>query len=355
MTHNITLEAEITPGMPVQHVIELARLAEDVGFDRLGISDVVFWHDCFMLLGLVAQSTSRVELGPMVTNPYSRHPAVLAGIAATLHDVSNGRAFMGIGVGAGLEAVGETYPRPVAHVRDAVTVMRALLRGETVNYQGETITVNDSRLQHVDPLNPAHVPMSIGTRSPQMMRLAGEIADIALVGGRYLSPSLAANYRTFIVEGAQRIGRDVASVEVAPRVTLCVSSDGDLARRSVKRYVAHYIALIRPAELNERMGLDADWYARVDAALARSTGWYFDHDRYDDPEIFSLIADELVTSFAIVGTPDECKDLARGILDLGFNSISMNLSFPVGNGMYQGLRDTLEGFGTVIDAVRSGR
>ena len=103
------------------------------------------------------------------------------------------------------------------------------------------------------------------------------------------------------------------------------------------------------------MGLDADWYARVDAALTRSTGWYFDHDRYDDPEIFSLIADELVTSFAIVGTPDECKDLARGILDLGFNSISMNLSFPVGNGMYQGLRDTLEGFGTVIDAVRSGR
>ena len=155
MTNNITLEAEITPGMPVNQVIELARLAEDVGFDRLGISDVVFWHDCFMLLGLVAQSTTRIELGPMVTNPYSRHPAVLAGIAATLHDVSHGRAFMGMGVGAGLEAVGETYARPVAHVRDAVTVMRALLRGETVNYQGETITVNDSRLQHVDPLNPA--------------------------------------------------------------------------------------------------------------------------------------------------------------------------------------------------------
>jgi hypothetical protein len=79
--------------------------AEDVGFDRLGISDVVFWHDCFMLLGLVAQSTTRIELGPMVTNPYSRHPAVLAGIAATLHDVSGGRAFMGIGAGAGLPSM----------------------------------------------------------------------------------------------------------------------------------------------------------------------------------------------------------------------------------------------------------
>ena len=344
----ITLEAEITPGMPVNQVVELARLAEDVGFDRLGISDVVFWHDCFVLLGIVAAKTSRIGLGSMVTNPYSRHPAVLAGIAATLHDVSGGRAFLGIGAGAGLEALDETYPRPVAHVREAVEVMRALLRGETVNYRGETITVNDSRLQHVDPAAPANVPMSIGTRSPQMMRLAGEIADIALVGGRYLSPSLAAQYRKQIADGAARIGRQVSDVEVAPRVTLCVSEDGDLARRSVKRYVAHYIALIRPAELNERLGLDDAWYARVQAALDRSTGWYFDHDRHDDPEIFSLIGDELVKSFAIAGDPRECLAMAQGVLDLGFSSISMNLSFPVGRGMYQGLRDTLEGFGTVM-------
>lgn len=348
MTRSVVLEAEITPGMPVRQAVELAQLAEDVGFDRLGVSDVVFWHDCFMLLGIIATHTSRIGLGSMVTNPYSRHPAVLAGIAATLHDVSNGRAFLGIGAGAGLEAVGETYPRPVTHVREAVEVMRALLRGETVTYLGETISVNDSRLQHVDPSSPAHVPMSIGTRSPQMMRLAGEIADIALVGGRYLSPSLAADYRRNIADGAARVGRDVADVEVAPRVTLCVSEDGDLARRSVKRYVAHYIALIKPAELNLRLGLDDAWYARVQGALDRSTGWYFDHDRHDDPEIFSLIDDELVKSFAIVGTPSECREMAQGVLDLGFSSISMNLSFPVGRGMYQGLRDTLEGFGTVM-------
>lgn len=84
--------------MTSRQVVDLARLAEEAGFDRLGISDVVFWPDCFVLLGLVARETTRIQLGPMVTNPYSRHPAVIAGIMATLQDASEWRAFLGIGI-----------------------------------------------------------------------------------------------------------------------------------------------------------------------------------------------------------------------------------------------------------------
>ena len=83
-----------------------AQIAEEAGFDRLGISDVIFWHDCYVLMGLISQHTDRIHLGPMVTNPYSRHPAVLAGIMAALQDASQGRMFLGIGVGAGLEQAG---------------------------------------------------------------------------------------------------------------------------------------------------------------------------------------------------------------------------------------------------------
>ena len=340
------IEAEITPGMPARDVVALARLAEEVGFDRLGISDVVLWHDCFALLALVARDTSRIHLGPMVTNPYSRHPAVLAAASASLHEISEGRAFLGIGVGAGLEAVGIDTPRPVVRLRETVALVRGLLAGETVTVDGETVRARSAVLQH----GPAAVPVSIGTRSPQVMRLAGEVADIALVGGRYLSAALADDYRTWIAEGERRAGRAPGSTEVAPRVTLCVSPDGDLARRSVKRYVAHYVALIRPTEL----GFDGAWYERVEAALARSTGWYFDHDRHDDPEIAALIPDELVPRFAIAGTPSECRDLAMSVLGLGFSSISMNLAFPVGSGLRRGLESTIEGFGEVIGAVRSG-
>ena len=100
------LEAEITPGMDPAGVVALARECEEAGFDRVGISDVLLWPDSFMLQALVATRTERVEIGAMVTNPYSRHPAVLAGALATLDEISGGRAFLGLGVGAGLEAVG---------------------------------------------------------------------------------------------------------------------------------------------------------------------------------------------------------------------------------------------------------
>jgi 5,10-methylenetetrahydromethanopterin reductase len=343
---SITFEAEITPGMSAREVVDLARIAEQAGFDRLGISDVVFWPDVAALMALVANNTSTIAIGPMVTNPYSRHPAVLAGVMATVNDISQGRAFLGIGVGAGLEQLGMNYPRPVAALREAITAITALLRGETVSLQGSTITIDAARM--VGPVAP--VPVSIGSRSAQVMRLAGELADVALVGGRLIDATVAAQYRGWLAEGAARVGRDPATIEVAPRLTLCISPDGQLARNSLKRYVGHYAMLIRPVDLVEREG--GAWLARVEAALARSTGWYFDHDRVDDPELDVLIDDDLVRRFAVAGTPDECAELADAVLDLGFDSASMNLAAPRRESMYAGLRETLEHSAEFLTLVR---
>lgn len=122
---------------------------------------MVFWHDCYVLIGLVSQHTRRIHLGPMVTNPYSRHPAVLAGAMAALQDASEGRMFLGNGVGAGLEQLGMTSDRPVRALREAITAITSLLRGETVTVHGETTTIDAARM--VGPVRP--VPISIGTRS----------------------------------------------------------------------------------------------------------------------------------------------------------------------------------------------
>ncbi len=342
----LRFEAEITPGMTARELVELARLAEAAGFDRLGISDVLLWPDCFVLLGLAAAATERIALGPMVTNPYSRHPAVLAGAIATLQDASDGRAFLGIGVGAGLETIGETYPRPVRRLRESVALIRGLLAGEEVTLAGETLQIDRGRM--TGPVSP--VPIAIGSRSEQVIRLAGEIAETALVGGRYLSPAIAAHYRGWLAEGAARAGRDPSAIEVAPRLTLCIARDGDRARQSVKRYVAHYVDLIRPAELD----LDPAWLARVRAALARSSGWYFSVDRHDDPEIDTLIDDGLVRRFAIAGTAEECVPQLRAALALGFTTASLNLAAPLGGTLADGLRETLEGAGELLAAVRGG-
>lgn len=318
--------------MSTADAVGLARLAEEAGFARLGISDVVYWPDCFMLQALCAQATRRIAVGAMVTNPYTRHPVVLAGALATLDDIAPGRAFCGLGVGAGLEPLGIDYPKPVATLRQAVADIRTLLDGGEVG--GERL---------IRPA--AHpVPISIGTRSPQVMRLAGEVADIALVGGRFLSSDLADTYRMWLSEGAARSGRVLGDFETAPRLTLCCSEDGDLARRSVKRYAAHYLTLIRPPELE----VSPDRMAAVEAALARSRGWYFDHSRHDDPELDHLIDDRLVQAFTIVGTPDECSDQLGAVLDMGFTSASLNLAATARATAAEGLAETIASFAPVV-------
>ena len=176
----MALEAEITPGMTAAEAVELAVAVENAGFDRLGISDVVLWPDCFMLLALSAQATSRVQLGALVTNPYSRPAVMLAGAHATLADISDGRAFCGIGVGAGLEVMGCEYQRPVGMIRDAIGVVR----------------------KHAPEM-----PIAIGTRSPQIMALAGEVADIALIGARYWSASVVETKKGSSTAGMESGGR----------------------------------------------------------------------------------------------------------------------------------------------------
>jgi 5,10-methylenetetrahydromethanopterin reductase len=337
------LEAEISPGMSPDAAVALAQRVEQVGFDRLGISDVIFWPDCFVLQGLIAAATDRVQIGSMVTNPYSRHPAVLAGALATLQEVSGGRMFMGIGVGAGLEDLDIDYPRPVLALREAIVGIKALLAGERVELEGEMFPVKGAALMrpHAVP-----VPISVGTRSRQVMQLAGELADIALVGARHFTPELAQQYRGWLAEGAARASRSADVVEIAPRLTLCVSDDGPLARASVVRYVAHYLAIVRPPDL------DPDRLAAIDQALERSSGWYFDLGRVDDPALDDLVPDEWITRYAIVGTPADVPDQMAAIADLGFTSASLNLAAVKRGSMNSGLRETIDGFAQVMDVVR---
>lgn len=338
-------EAEISPGMPVRDVVELGRLAEQAGFDRLGLSCVALWPDTYQLQTLVALATSRIHIGAMVTNPYTRHAGVHAAAIATLEEVSDGRAFCGLGVGAGLEVFGLDYPQPVRTLRECTSAIRALLDGHTLTRQGQTASFDGAALLRAPT---RHVPLAIGTRSPQVMRLAGEVADIALVGARCLTPDLVADYRRWLAEGAARAGRDVGSIQVLPRVTLCVSHDERRALDSVKRYAAHYLGIV-----GERgPAVEPARRAAIAAALARSRGWYFDLERHDDPALFTLVDDDLARAFAVVGTPAQCAEQLRAVLALGFDGVSCNLAAVARESNFAGLRETLEGAAEVLGGLR---
>jgi 5,10-methylenetetrahydromethanopterin reductase len=342
----VTFEAEITPGMSPAEAVELGCLVEKAGFDRLGISCVALWPDTYQLQALIAARTNRIQIGSMVTNPYTRHAAVHASALATLQEVSGGRAFCGLGVGAGLEELGMDYPRPVRTLRETIAAMRGLLAGEMVNLDGETVQIDGAKLLR-PPTSP--VPIAIGTRSPGVMKLAGEVADIALVGARHLTPEIVARYRGWLAEGAARVGRDVSEIEVLPRVTLCVSDDQDLAVDSVKRFAAHYLDILG----DYGPPVDPERRAAIVATLSDATGWYFDLDRYDPPEMSALIDADLARKFAIVGTPEQCASQLRDLLDLGFDGVSCNLAAVKRESMFEGLGETIRGGQKVLKLLAS--
>jgi 5,10-methylenetetrahydromethanopterin reductase len=124
----------------VQEAVEDARLAEAAGFHWLGMADSQsVYRELYITAALCAAATSRIRIGPTVTNPVTRHPAVTAAAIATLDEVSNGRAFCGIGTGD--SAVLNLGERPVslARLRAYVEAVRRLLRRRDTEYLGRRV------------------------------------------------------------------------------------------------------------------------------------------------------------------------------------------------------------------------
>jgi 5,10-methylenetetrahydromethanopterin reductase len=341
-------EAEITPILRTREIMKLARLAEEVGLDRLGISDVIFYPDTYEIQALCALVTKRLKIGSLVTNPYTRHPAVIAAAASTLDEISDGRAFVGIGAGAGIGELGVIRSPPESTLREAVHIIRDLMSGKVVNYRGKIYQLphNNAKLE----FRPQHnVPLLIGTRSPRIAKLAGEVADIIVIGARYISEQQFTNYLRWISEGAMRAGRDIETIEVAPRLTICASADGELAKQSVKLYAAYYLALLRPPD----MLIDEANLLKIVDAVKKVKGWYFSPNVQYPKEIDELVNEEIVDKFAVAGTADECIAKLRNIIArYRFRSVSLNVAAVRRDKIFEGMLDTVKSLGEIIQGLK---
>jgi 5,10-methylenetetrahydromethanopterin reductase len=155
-----------------QHV----AIAEKLGYDSAWLFDTPQQSpDVWMMLALAARSTERIGLGPGVLVPPLRHPMVNASGAAALAALAPGRIAVAFGTGfAGARAMG-AKPSTWAYLRDYVRVFRALLRGETVDWDGGRM-----RMLHPAghaPARPIDVPVLISALGPKGLEVAKELAD----------------------------------------------------------------------------------------------------------------------------------------------------------------------------------
>jgi alkanesulfonate monooxygenase SsuD/methylene tetrahydromethanopterin reductase-like flavin-dependent oxidoreductase (luciferase family) len=240
---------------------QAGREAARLGFESLwtpagGVPDA--FHVCAAWSGDVPLRTG-ISVVP-AARMWS--PLALAIQAGTVGLISNGRFVLGLGTGGygpSFWAAQGLPDRPIAVMRDYVTTVRALLAGETVTYEGPGVHLRGASIGARD-LPP--VPVHLGALGPQMVRLAGELADGALLN--WATPERIAESRQLVAEGAARVGRDPGQVALTMYIRVCVDDDVPAARRALGAQVLGY-ALGRPGTppnagyrgLFAQMGFDA--------------------------------------------------------------------------------------------------
>ena len=176
----------------VNEVGEHARLAEDSGFEHVTLVDEPFLaRDVFTALAMVALNTERVQIGHGVVDPLTYFPTALGNAAATLHELSGGRAFLGLGAGGPAGKFME--PLPFKKFEESVIFLKKFMSGEEAEYKGHKIHSEWIK----DP-----VPLYLAADGPRSLKLAGRLGDgVITMGG---SPTLMKWKLKFVEEGLRR-------------------------------------------------------------------------------------------------------------------------------------------------------
>lgn len=240
----------------------LSREASRLGYTSIWTPEGT-GHDSFQLCYLRWAASRDVAAeglttGIAVSPVMYRTPVAFAMSGGTLSDTTGGRFIMGIGSGGAYrprarQALGLPKLSALAMMRDYLATIRPLVAGERVDYAGEVVTLKGARLG-INP--PPKTPVYLGALGPQMLQLAGEMADGACLN--WCSPEQIAWSRQQVAEGAAKAGRDPSEIKMVEYIRVCVDDDVDVARRGLALATMNYaLGASVPTERERQLGYRA--------------------------------------------------------------------------------------------------
>ena len=287
---------EFVPNQPLDEIVKLVKLAEDVGFEYAWITDHYNNKNVYETLALLADATETIKMGPGVTNPYVRSPAISASAIATIDEISEGRATFGIGPGdkATFDALGIAWEKPVSTIKAAIADINTLLSGgktEAGAALGGAKAVQE------------HIPIYMGAQGPKMLETAGEIADGVLINASNPKDYEAA--MPMIKKGIEAAGGD-KEFDVGAYTATSIGADSDAAKNAAKIVVA-FIAAGSPPPVIERHGLPEGFNTQMGEFLAKG----------DFGGAIGAVTPEALDAFSVCGTPDEFIPKIEGLAEMG--------------------------------------
>jgi len=278
--------------------------------ERLGYTDV--WSsesdgiDAFTPLAAIAPAT-RMRLGAAIANVYTRGPQTLASSAAGMAELAPGRFVLGIGAGSAPIVErwnGLAFRKPLTRVREMATFLKQALSGERVVFAGETFQVDGFRLT-APPAQP--VPIHIAGLRPGMLRVAGEIADGAIIN--WLSAEDVKRVVAVVREAAAAAGRDPESIEITARLIVSLDPIGPESDAMLRRAVTTYLNVPTYREFHR-------WLGREVQLAPMWESW----NRGDRKAALAAVPPSLIDELMIRGTPEERRTHVQRYMDAGVDT-----------------------------------
>jgi 5,10-methylenetetrahydromethanopterin reductase len=305
---------------PPARLRHLAQVQEECGYETFWYTDERFFREVYAGLTWVALHTRTIKLGTMVTDPYTRHPALTAMAIATLDEMAGGRAILGVGAGvAGFTEMQIARHKPAQAMRETVAVVRGLLRGETVDMHGEVITLAHGKLDF-QPVRP-QVPVYIASNGPMGLALAGEIAAGAVMQST-LAPALVDWFLAQVRRGAQRAGRTLSEVDIVARLNLCIHDQARLARDVMRPTIVRTLIAQQP-HFRTFMTAGLDIPARL-REMVTSLG--YTHDPALLAPAAALVPDAFVEAITLAGT---VEDVTAQVVRLARQGVTHVMVYPI--------------------------
>lgn len=306
------------PGAPeitLADIVRLAQQAEGLGVEMVCMPEAPVYREAVVPLAAMAGATSSVQLASCILPIGYRSPVIVARAIAQLDELSGGRAMLGLGIGHQrvLAGQGIATDAPVQRLREYIDIVRSLLTGESVDYQGRFYAVQGTSLGFT-PLRP-DVPIYLGSTGQKSIQLAGELADGVFLPALCVEGWLDKAYE-HLSTGAAKAGRTLEDLTIARFNVTAVHPDPEVARAAARRLLIYYLASPHYDTMITDLGfLDGALKLRQDLAE-------------EGPEAAArCLTDDMVTTFAVTGTAEQC---AGRLEQFGRRGIQLHTLLPVG-------------------------
>ena len=279
-----------------EDVIFYASLADNLGYDSVWIPET-WGNDAFTLLTTIALNTKNLKIGTGIVSIYSRSPAVMAQTISTIDSFSGGRAMLGLG--ASTDTVNENWhgaehKQPLRRTREYVEIIRLILSGDRVNYNGEIFKLKNLKLQS-RPLR-RDIPIYLASLGPKNLELTGEIADGWLP---FLCPvDHIIKLKESVRNAAESFGRNIDDIAIYPYIPALLSKDTELANYRIKEFISFYVGAMGPHYYNLISS-----YGFADDAVKIREAW----NSKDMEACINGVSEELLELVSINGPRDNAE------------------------------------------------